>query len=321
MPLINTRFLTSIINLFSLIRKGMDISTWSIVVFSSDGLVSSAPQDINLEKPTLQASDVTDVPAEFVADPFIIQHDSEFFLFFEVLNKASGRGEIGLATSSDGHKWDYQRLVLREKYHLSYPQVFKHSGDFFMLPETSGANRVILYRARRFPYEWEVACELFSGRFLDPSIVYHNDKWWIFTGTIEGNLQLFYSEKLEGPWIEHHQSPVISNNMRITRPGGRVVVSDGSIYRYTQADYPHYGDSVRLFKINKLSEIEYEEEEISLILSGTNRENDWRKDGMHHIDQLQMNDNQWLVAVDGHRFKKSSYFAWKLDKMKAKIWS
>ncbi|MBP1967067.1 glucosamine inositolphosphorylceramide transferase family protein [Paenibacillus aceris] len=321
MPLINTRHLKSINNLVSLIRKGMDISTWSIVVFNSDSLVSSAPQEINLEKPTLQASDVTDVPAEFVADPFIIQHDSEYFLFFEVLNKASGRGEIGLATSADGHKWDYQCLVLRERYHLSYPQVFKYMGDYFMLPETSEANRVILYRSRRFPFEWEVACELFSGRFLDPSIVNHNDKWWVFTGTREGNFHLFYSEKLEGPWIEHHQSPIISNNMRITRPGGRVVVSDGNIYRYTQSVYPHYGNSVSVFKINKLSEIDYEEEEITLILSGTNRESDWRKDGMHHIDQLKLNENQWLVAVDGHRNSKSSYLAWKLNKIKAKIWS
>jgi hypothetical protein len=308
-----------IFNLFSLLQKGIRIQIWSIVVFSSESFVSAAPYDNKLERPTIQASDVTDVPAEFVADPFIIQHESEFFLFFEVLNKASGRGEIGLAKSADGINWDYQNIVLCEKYHLSYPQVFNYKDEMYMLPETTEANRVLLYRAKQFPFEWEVTNELFNGRYLDPSIVNFNDKWWIFAGTREGNFHLFHSEKLEGPWIEHPQSPIISNNLRITRPGGRITVSDGNVYRYTQAVYPHYGDSVRLSKVNKLSEFEYEEEEVDLILSGSKEENDWRKDGMHHIDQLKMNSGKWLIAVDGHKFQKISYIAWRLDRFLSKI--
>jgi hypothetical protein len=197
--------------------------------------------------------------------------------------------------------------------------VFTYKGQFFMLPETAETNQVLLYKSKKFPFEWEVTCELFSGRFLDPSIVNLNDKWWIFAGTGEGNFHLFHSEKLEGPWIEHPQSPIISNNMRITRPGGRITVSDGIVYRYTQADYPHYGHSVRLFKVNKLSEFEYEEEEVDLILSGTKEANDWRKDGMHHIDQLKMNSGKWLIAVDGHYFIKTSYISWKLDRLFSKF--
>jgi hypothetical protein len=317
--LIVSTTMRKIVNLFSLFRNGIVVSVWSILVFSSDDFVSAAPYDNKLEIPTLQASDVTDVPAEFVADPFIIRYESEFFMFFEVLNKAIGRGEIGVATSVDGHKWNYGKIVLREKYHLSYPQVFNYKGEIFMLPETAEANRVLLYKAKKFPFEWEVAGELFSGRLLDPSIVNYNEKWWIFAGTDEGNFHLFYSEKFEGPWVEHPQSPIISNNMRITRPGGRIIVSDGIVYRYTQAVYPHYGDSVRLFKVNKLSELEYDEEEVELILSGTNKENDWRKDGMHHIDQLKMDSGKWLVSVDGHKFVKTSYIAWKLDRILLRI--
>lgn len=321
MSIVNAISLRRFQNWFSLLRQGMIVSTWSIAVFSTDGIVSAAPPKKKILQPTLHASDVTDAPAEFVADPFIIQYQTEFYLFFEVLNKASGRGEIGVASSTDGHKWNYHKLVLREKYHLSYPQVFIYRNEFYMLPETAEANGVILYKARNFPFEWEVELELFKGRYLDPSIVNFNDKWWIFAGTGEGNFHLFYSDHLEGPWIEHHQSPLISNNMRISRPGGRLIVSDGYVYRYTQADYPHYGDSVRLFKVNKLTEHEYDEEEVSLILSGSKQENDWRKDGMHHIDQLNMKDNKWLVAVDGHSFKKVNYLAWKFDRLKSKFFS
>ncbi|CAH1207688.1 hypothetical protein PAECIP111891_03072 [Paenibacillus allorhizoplanae] len=305
----------------ALLRQGMVVSTWSIKVFRSDHFISTEPHYQQLTIPSLQASDVTDVPAEFVADPFIIQHESDYFLFFEILNKASGQGEIGVATSTDGMTWKYGRVVLREKFHLSYPQVFKHNNEFFMLPETAESNRVILYKAKNFPFEWEVHCDLLKGNYLDPSLVQYNGKWWMFTGTEEDNFHVFYSDHLEGPWTEHPQSPIISNNDKISRPGGRLIISDGCVHRYTQADYPHYGESVRVFKVNKLTEQEYVEEEVSLILSGSKEEKDWRKDGMHHIDQLLLKDNKWLIAVDGHTFKNMNYILWKLDRMKSKLFS
>jgi hypothetical protein len=320
-PTFSLKIFRRLKNVYSLLLKGMIVSNWSITVFITDDFVSEAPPSSKLDTPSIRAADVTDVSAEFVADPFIIQHDATFYLFFEVLNKASGRGEIGLASSSDGSEWNYQRLVLRENYHLSYPQVFAYENEYYMLPETAEANGVLLYKSRNFPYEWEVECELFSGRYLDPSIVHVDGKWWLFAGTDEGNFHLFYSDHLKDSWREHPQSPILSNNMMVSRPGGRIVVANGNVYRYTQADYPHYGDSVRIFKVNKLSEFEYEEEEVSCILKGSHIENDWRKDGMHHIDQLQMNDNQWLIAVDGHSFKKMNYLLWKLDRIKSKYFS
>lgn len=313
--------LRRIMNLISFMKKGIIVQIWSIKVFNSADIISKSLFEINMDTPSLQASDVNDVQAEFVADPFIVKHDSKFYLFFEILNKTLQRGQIGLAMSVNGVKWDYQQVVLREDFHLSYPQVFIIGDDIFMLPETSGANCVLLYKAKRFPFNWEVSHELFKGNFLDPSIVRYEDKWWVFAGAESGNLHLFYSTHLEGPWIEHLQSPIISSNMQISRPGGRIIYSDGMLYRYTQADYPHYGDSVRVFRVKKLTELEYEEEEISQVLCGTNKDGDWRKDGMHHIDQLKISENQWLIAVDGHRSMKLNYFVWKLDRIRAKIFS
>lgn len=314
-------FLQSIGSLFSLIRKGMSTQVWSIKVFSSTDIISKSLLEINMETPSLQASDVKDIQAEFVADPFIIKHDSQFFMFFEALNKGTGRGEIAVARSLNGEKWNYQSVVLREDFHLSYPQVFKVNDEIFMLPETSEIKQVLLYKATKFPFQWEVSQELFSGHFLDPSIFRHEGKWWILAGSAEGNLHLFYSEKLKGAWNEHPKSPMITNDKSITRPGGRIIVSGGHIYRYTQDCYPEYGNSVRVFKVKNITELEYEEEEISLILSGTKKKDDWRKDGMHHIDQLMIDDNQWLIAVDGHRTQKSSYFAWKFERVITKIFS
>ncbi len=46
---------------------------------------------------------------------------SNWFTFFEVLSREYGRGEIGLAASVDGFEWQYRQIVLREPFHLSYP--------------------------------------------------------------------------------------------------------------------------------------------------------------------------------------------------------
>ncbi|WP_054028525.1 family 43 glycosylhydrolase [Bacillus sp. FJAT-28004] len=299
-------------------NKKMDSFLWSIRVFSHNTFIHEVPNDSIFIKPTLQASDITDVIAELVADPFLFIEGSDYYLFFEIYNKVTEKGEIGLATSGDGENWSYQKIILTEKFHLSYPQVFKFQNEFYMIPESIGANKVLLYKAKNFPYQWEIAQELLSGKYVDPSIFQYKDKWWMFAAT-DGQLHLFYANNLQENWTEHKQSPLIRNNIHITRPGGRIIVDDDLIYRYTQEGLPYYGHSVSLFKITKLSEEHFEEEKVNTVLEGSNMDNDWRKDGMHHIDQIKLNDHQWLIAVDGHHIKKSHYFAWKLNRIMSKI--
>jgi mRNA-degrading endonuclease HigB of HigAB toxin-antitoxin module len=316
--LIVVAFIAIVLFIIKRYNQVMQPALWSINVFISNAIIQEVPLDSTLSKPSLQASDITDVIAELVADPFLITQGTVIYLFFEVYNKVTEKGEIGLATSEDGENWRYDKIILAEKFHLSYPQVFEVNNEFYMIPESIGANKVLLYRARNFPYEWEVVQELLIGKYLDPSIFRYEDKWWMFAGKND-NLHLFYSENLNGDWKEHKNSPAISNNSNITRPAGRVIVDKGVVYRYTQAGEPYYGHSVRLFKILKLTEEEFEEEPINTVLKGTNMENDWRKDGMHHIDQLMLNDHQWLIAVDGHKFKKIHYVFWKADRILSKF--
>ncbi len=284
-------------------------SIWSIKVFRSDSYIS-APLTKSLTMPSLQAADVWDVSAQFLADPFIIQHETKYYLFFEVLDGSTGKGLIGLASSNDGEKWNYEKIVLEESFHLSYPYVFKFKNDFFMIPESNQANRILLYKAKEFPYKWEVEKEIIHGKYVDPSIFQFNNKWWMFAG-YRGKLHLFFANELFGEWTKHPKSPLIINNFTGSRPAGRVICDDNIVYRYAQVCEPYYGSAVRAFKITTLTESDYEEEELSIVLKGSMKAEDWRKDGMHSIDQLKLGENQWLIAVDGHKFAKKSYLSWK----------
>src|SRR5687767_12269213 len=118
---------------------------WSIGIYTGDSPFQlRAPA--NHVNPVLRNTDVTDVRAEFVADPFMLQKDERWYMFFEVLNHETQLGVIAVATSDDGFKWTYEQVVLSEAFHLSYPYVFEWKGDYYMTPETLGATAVCLYK-------------------------------------------------------------------------------------------------------------------------------------------------------------------------------
>jgi len=98
---------------------------WSIAIYTG-----TTPFNLQPEPPVLTKFDVTDIPADFVADPFMLRRDDTWYMFFEVMHSKTQRGEIGLATSNDALSWTYDRIVLKEPFHLSFPSPLDpHSGS------------------------------------------------------------------------------------------------------------------------------------------------------------------------------------------------
>jgi hypothetical protein len=261
--------------------------------------------------PVLTAEDVSDVPAQFVADPFMVHEHNTWHMFFEVMNAQTNHGEIGLATSADGLKWTYKQIVLSEPFHLSYPYVFKWQGEYYLVPESFEADSIRLYRADCFPTQWSFEGALLGGSYTDASLFRFDDKWWMFacsTPHEHDTLRLYYADELLGPWIEHPESPIIRGNAHIARPAGRVLVVDGRIIRYAQDDAPNYGQAVRAFEITQLTTTRYTEWAVnpSPVLepkvSRLNRAG-WNARGMHHVDPHQTGDKKWITCVDGYGLK------------------
>jgi len=245
---------------------------------------------------------VTDLPAEFVADPFMLQHDHRWHMFFEVMNSETQRGEIGLATSTDGLDWTYQQIVLKESFHVSYPHVFKFQNEYLMIPETLGADAVGLYAAQDFPFRWWRIADLLGGQFADPTIFHYKDRWWMFacsTPYQHDTLRLYFASELTGLWTEHPQSPIVRNDRRRARPAGRVLEFDNKLFRFAQDCTPRYGSCVRTFEILELTPNSYAEVEIGHgpVLQATG--NGWNANGMHHLDAHREPNGNWLACVDG----------------------
>src|SRR5262249_50203127 len=227
--------------------------------------------------------------------------DSLWYLFFEIMEERSKLGSIGVATSPDADRWSYRKVVLREPFHLSYPQVFRESADFYMVPETAEADSVFLYRARRFPDEWEPVARLLDGRpYADPTLFAHGGKWWMFTSTPHNDkLRLHMADALTGPWTEHPSSPIVKANPHIARPAGRVVEADGRLLRFAQDCDPFYGRQVNAFEITRLDAASYEESPVSetpiLAPSGSGS----NQGQIHHIDAHCGAPGGGIGSVDG----------------------
>jgi hypothetical protein len=273
---------------------------WSIGILEGPSPFQlTAPKTI--KNPILTHEDVTDIEAELVADPFMVINDSKYYMFFEVLNKITQQGDIGLASSSDGLNWDYEKIILDEPFHLSYPYVFSWEGEHYLIPESNADFSIRLYKATNFPTQWEFVGTLLKGfNFVDPSIFRFGGKWWLFF-SLQSNdiLYLYYADDLMGPWIHHPKSPLLKKNPDISRPGGRVLVLDNKVFRFAQDDYPTYGNQLNVFEITELNSLSYKEKPLDenplLQGSGTG----WNADGMHHIDVQSLDDKRWLAVVDG----------------------
>jgi hypothetical protein len=274
---------------------------WSIGIYRSDSPFAFSTSG-NRRNPVLTAQDVTDVLAKFVADPFLVQESSTWYLFFEVYNTETEQGDIAVATSKNTRKWKYERVVLDEPFHLSYPYVFSWQNEYYLIPESYESNSIRLYKAVDFPSQWAFLGSLIEGKdFVDPSIVKFNEKWWIFVSSVSESdaLRLYYADNLMGPWHEHPMSPVVTKDKNIARPGGRVLNDDGRLIRYEQDLDQAWGHRVWAFEVTELTTTGYQEEKLTKEPTLGAAGSGWNEKAMHHIDPHQVGDSKWIASVDG----------------------
>ncbi|KAJ0982968.1 hypothetical protein J5N97_011223 [Dioscorea zingiberensis] len=163
-------------------------------------------------------------PSNFVADPFLhIQSmimalcaGDTFYLFLRPKTLTHFKGDIGVARSTDqGATWKYLGIVLDEEWHLSYPYIFSHEDQIFMLPESSKKGELRLYRALNFPLQWKLEKVILKKPLIDSFIINYSGHYWLFGSDFSafgakknGELEIWYSSSPLGPWEPHKQNPV-----------------------------------------------------------------------------------------------------------------
>jgi hypothetical protein len=237
---------------------------------------------------------------EHFADPFVFEEGGETYLFFERYDERTNRASIAYAQLDVTRNTVGSAMpALTCEYHVSYPFVFRHGSDVFMIPESLEHETVDLYRAVDFPSQWVFEGRLLSGVCaVDATLLEDGSRLWLFVGVAErgasvnDELHLFSSTTLAGPWKPHPENPVVSD-VRSARPAGRIFRHQGQIIRPSQDCSRGYGTAVVLNRIDVLNPNEYAESAIGRI------EPNWA-DGL--LGTHTYNRSRRVEVVDGRRF-------------------
>jgi len=239
------------------IRSFFFLDQWIVLVAPSSGYRALAWENF---KPLIPPLD------RFWADPFIWVRENGYYVFIEELLYSTHRGRIACLTLDKNLDVTSNQVVLEQPYHLSYPFLFEHAGQLYMIPETGKNNRVELYRCIHFPNQWEFEKTLISNICaLDTTLLEAHGRWWLFAniqekgGSSWDTLHLYYSDHpLSDHWMPHPLNPIV-RDLHSARPAGRIFSDNGRLIRPSQDCSIRYGYAINFNQIVKLTETDYVE--------------------------------------------------------------
>jgi hypothetical protein len=238
----------------------------------------------------------------FLADPFFVKEKDTFYIFFEH-KKTKSNADISLLTSVDGKNYQFRGTVLTQKFHLSYPQVFKYKNDFYMVPESKQANKVLLYKAHRFPFDWKVCDTLINDvQLVDPSI-YLSDTLNIMVATdYAKNMYVYQADSLFGKWKLHKQSIALIGTE--SRAGGRFFSDKKGLILPVQDFSNGYGCGLSLYRFSfKNGNYTVKREKQHFLTAKANIKE--FNAGMHQLD-IQRLDEIYYYVYDGNQLISNS---------------
>lgn len=213
-----------------------DMGSFSATEKFYHSIPSAATPHPSAYNPVLTASDVTDINADFVADPSWYGTD----LFFEVGD--GGYGRIGRATSTDGLNFEYDQIILDPGYHLALPAVFDWQGETYITGSSGNGNKK--FNLWRFTDYEAGDTELVERKAFPKDLAEYvvfpfNERWWCFSEDANGDQNLlFYSdtypELAGGTWTEHPESPLPRDPYGKGAVSGPPIVTDDAVYLSTR---------------------------------------------------------------------------------------
>lgn len=241
------------------------------------------------DSPELSPHRLTILPSPFGslwADPFVVSEGDRHWIIFEEVPPGAAMGRISAVEIDEKGKAGEAIPILEPPHHLSYPCVFRWQGDWYMAPESYDAGRLDIYRARRFPFDWEVVRTLFTDApVVDATIFEHDSKWWLFAlrptprTMVGGELHAWYADNPLEEWIPHPMNPLRAG-VDGSRPAGLPFLSRGRLVRPGQLGAPHYGAGIVFFEIETLTTSAFSERPIGDIVPRWDR----RVAGYHTVN-------------------------------------
>lgn len=194
------------------------------------------------------------------ADPFLFEYKNDIWLFVEAFDNVKEKGLIA-CMKYEGGKFFEPRIVLEETFHLSYPFIFEENGEIFMMPETSEAECIQLYKALDFPYVWEHHTVLSKTKDAVDTVLFNNKLIVsVVTNPFEKRADVDVYD-LNGNIV--HKG--LHKNSQTARGAGRIFIADDKILRPAQDSTGSvYGAGLRFYHFDDTDDNISEKEVYSL---------------------------------------------------------
>jgi hypothetical protein len=281
--------------IFRSIRSRLTHDQWILMYQFSDFFASSLWRYKKIIPPK----------GRFYADPFPVQWQGRFYVFFEEYLESRGKGHISVLEIDRSGPIGTPEPVLAFEEHLSYPFTFEADGQLWMVPECRQRRSVSLYRCVKFPLRWEKVVDLLTNvDAVDASLHYRDSRWWLFVNIASNKgaptsdeLFLFHSHQLESSnWQPHPQNPIVSD-VRRARPAGRLFGYSGRLYRPSQDCSQRYGWALNFSEVQDLTTETYREAIVS------KAEPNWASDVVA-VHTFNMASSLYVVDAQIRRFRR-----------------
>ncbi len=199
------------------------------------------------------------------ADPFPFYKDSIYYIFVEIFDYKNGRGTIGMSLLING-KASSVKEVLKEEFHLSYPNVFEYNGEIYMIPETKEAKQIRLYKSKEFPFKWNLDKVLLDNiEVVDSSFLITNNKLFIINYDISKDPFFTRTFVLNMNTKTLQELHLDKSNYTNDRPGGNFININGIKYHPVQDSTHFYGEQLNIFEVEIFNETLFLEKNINCI--------------------------------------------------------
>lgn len=234
----------------------------------------------------------------FWADPFYIKYKNKNYIFFESYSYSRKKGEIACGELKNNNIVNF-KIILKKRYHLSYPFIFKYKNNYFMIPETFQEKKLQIFKCIKFPFKWTLYSTAFKNLSLvDTTIIKIKKNIWLFTNqmkkdTVEfnKNLYLYKINNLKFTKIVPHSKNPIISSFNGGRNAGSIFQIGNKFIRPSQINKKNiYGYGLKLSVIEKIGLNQYKEKQLKKI---TPKERGIT--GIHHISKI--NNKKYLVDI------------------------
>ena len=227
-----------------MIRKLFFLETWALAITSNYSNIESINQcDWHVLKPGY---------FQYFADPSIVkfdENDETVEIIYESIRYFSGKGYLKkLNYSFKKNEISEEEIVLENKNHISFPNVYMHNDRQILLYENEEENAlgIINYKDRDLSKLQDI-----KGQYLDPIFAEFNENIYLISSHrsesgLVFNIQLFDNNfRLQ----ENHVNYI--ENKNCIRNGGKLIKEGDDIYRVGQLNNSRYGEGLVFNKLTQ----------------------------------------------------------------------